>query len=146
MATPLHFGPVLVLLGLAGCSGSAAETSGPVDPNAVEALRAHWHALQRRDWDAAYRGLHPELKKAGITPKRFADLQAKRRETPGFPNDITITGSEKAGDDAVVSFDLIVSLPGGGEQGSASHRRKATLRKSGNVWGLMTHDLLAIGP
>jgi hypothetical protein len=114
---------------------------------ASEVVLAHWRALQRREWKAAYDWLHPDLRTASFPLKRFTDLHAKRFKAKGFPHhDITIVGSEPMGDEVVVSFDVYSVPPGGGEPIVGSPRRRVTLRKSGDSWRLMTHDLLAIGP
>jgi hypothetical protein len=108
---------------------------------------AHWRALQRREWKAAYDWLHPDLRTARFPLKRFTDLHAKRFKAKGFPDhDITLVGSEPMGETVVVSFEVISAPPGGGEPVAVGPRRKATLRKAGGSWGLMTHDLLALGP
>src|SRR5438270_415899 len=130
MAMRLRLGLILGLLGSVGCSGSIGPTNGPVDPRAAEVLRAHWDALKRHDWKAAYARLHPELKAARFTLKNFTDLHTRRRGMECLHPDILITGSERVGDDVVVSFDLLVIPHGGGEQVSVPPRRKATLRKS----------------
>jgi hypothetical protein len=145
MATLLRLGPVLLRLGCLGCSGSVAQTDRPVDPNAVEALRAHWVALQRRDWRAAHDRLHPVLN-AKFTLKKFTDFHAKRRKSGGIPQAIDVVSSEGLGDDVIVSFDALYAPPEGGPAVPVPPRRRATLRKSGGSWCLMTPDVLAIGP
>jgi hypothetical protein len=142
----LRVATVLILLCSPGCWGISEQAGKPADPKAVEVLLAHWQALQRREWRAAYDRLHPDLKTAGFTLKRFTALQAKRPGSNGFPRDIRIAGSEQTGDDLVISFDLLSLPPGGGSPVAISPRRKATLRRSGDSWGLMTHDLLALRP
>ena len=138
-------GTVLFLVCFPGCS-EPTHTPRAADKGAVEVLSAHWSALQRRDWKAAYDRLHPDLKTAKYTLKQFTGFHAKRRGSNGFPQDIKITGSEQTGDDAVVSFDVLYAPPEGGEAVAVPPRRKVALRKSGAAWGLATHDLLAVGP
>ena len=58
---------------------------------------------------------------------------------------ILVTGSERSGDDVIVSFDALFAPPGGGEPVPVPPRRKVRLRRSGETWALMTHDVLAIG-
>jgi hypothetical protein len=108
-------------------------------------LLAHWRAIQRGNWRTAYDALHPDLKAAGLTLKRFTDLHVRRLKSKSLPQDIKIAGVERKGDDVVISFDLLSAPQGGGEPVAVSPRRKATLRKSGSSWGLRTHDLLAVG-
>jgi hypothetical protein len=139
-------GTLLLLLCSLGCSGSPAQTGQVADPKPVEVLSAHWDALQRRDWRAAYDRLHPDLKTARLTLKRFTALHDKRLKSKGFPQDIKIAGSEQTGDDVVVSFDVLYAPPEGGEAVVVPPRRKVTLRKTGSTWGLATHDMLAVGP
>ena len=147
MALRLLIGLVLLVLGSSGCGWSQAPVSEAGDPAASEVVLAHWRALQRREWKAAYDWLHPDLRTARFPLKRFTDLHAKRFKAKGFPHhDITIVGSEPMGDEVVVSFDVYSVPPGGGEPIAGSPRRRVTLRKSGDSWRLMTHDLLAIGP
>ncbi len=64
----------------------------------------------------------------------------------GAPQSIEIAGSEQTGDDVVVSYDLCATPAGAAESVAILPRRKATLRKSGDSWGLMTHDILTIRP
>jgi hypothetical protein len=136
-------GLVFVGLGLIGCSASITAPNGTADPAGSEALRAHWEALQRRDWKVAYAGLHPSLKTRAFGLRKFTDIHAKRPRDSRFPLDIRITGSEQAGDDIVVSFDLRVVSEGAGEPVASPLRHKVTLKKSGERWGLMTSDILA---
>jgi hypothetical protein len=147
MATRLRMSLVFLLLGAPGCGPFEAQVGAPGDPEAAEAMLTHWAALQRRDWKAAYDRLHPDLKTAKLPLKRFADFHARRFKAKGFPHHhIKITGSERVGDDVVLSFDVISAPPDGAEPVAVAPRRKAKLRKSGGSWGLMTHDLLAIRP
>jgi hypothetical protein len=126
---------------------SQARVSEPGDPEAAEVVLAHWAALQQRDWKAAYDRLHPDLKTIAFPLKRFTDFHSRRLKLKGFTHhDIKVAGSERRGDDVVVSFDVSSVPPGGGEPVAVPPRRKAMLRKSRDSWGLMTHDLLAIGP
>ena len=47
----------------------------------------------------------------------------------------------------VVSYDVLFAPPpGGGEPVGVPPRRRATLKESGDTWGLTTRDLLAAGP
>jgi hypothetical protein len=133
-------------VGLIGCSDSVTRPNAPADPEAGEALRSHWEAMQRRDWKAAYSGLHPSLKTAKFTLKRFTDIHARRPRGGGFPQGIRITGLERAGDDMVVSFDLLVVSEGGGEPVVSPRGRRAMLRKVGDQWRVMTSDILAAKP
>jgi hypothetical protein len=116
-----------------------------VDPEVAEVMRAHFAALQHGEWRKAYERLHPDLKEAGFSLKRFTELHARRLKSKSLPQDINIAGSARRGDNVVVSFDLLSAAQGGGEPVAVLPRRRATLRKTGNSWGLMTHDLLAVG-
>jgi hypothetical protein len=127
-----------------GCQGPAGQSGNPGDPKASEALLAHWQAMHKGDWRGAYERIHPDLKAAGLTLKRFTALHAKRLTMKGAPQKIEIAGSEQAGDDIVVSYDLYAVPAAGGEPVAITPRRKATLRKSGSSWALMTHDILTI--
>jgi hypothetical protein len=142
----LQVGAALLLVGFPGCSEFSQQTGQSADPRPVEVLSAHWQALKRRDWRAAYERIHPDLKAAGLTLKRFTALHARRLERKGFPEDIRIVGLEQADDDVVVSFDVLHAPSEGAEPIAASPRRKVTLRKSDGRWALTTHDLLAVGP
>jgi len=135
-------GTVLLLLCPLGCSGSPGRTGEPGDPKARDVLLAHWEALHSGDWRGAYERIHPDLKAAGLTLKKFTALHARRLKMNGAPQNIEIAGSEQTGDDIVVSYDLCATPAGGGEPVAISPRRKATLRKSGDSWALMTHDIL----
>jgi hypothetical protein len=146
MSTRIRIGLVLLLLGAPGCGWSEAQVSEPGDPQAAEVVLAHWAALQKGQWKAAYDQLHPDLKADKRSLKRFTDLHARRLKAKGFPHDIKVVGSESTGDDVVVSFDVYAVPAGVGEPVAVSPRRRATLRKSGDSWGLMTHDILAVGP
>ena len=101
--------------------------------------------LQHGEWRTAYERLHPDLKKAGFSLKRFTDLHARRLKSKSLPQDVRIAGSDCIGDDVVVSFDLLSTPQGGSEPVAVPPRRRATLRKTASTWGLMTHDLLAVG-
>jgi hypothetical protein len=140
---------LLVLLPLLivppGCSGPGDPAAEPGDPKAVELLESHAAAIMRGDWRTAYARLHPELK-AALPLKRFTDFHARRRKSDGSPRAILVTGSERSGDDVIVSFDALFAPPGGGEPVPAPPRRKVRLSRSGETRTLMTHDLLAIGP
>lgn len=135
---PLLFGMIMA------CAGCQNQTSEPADPQATEVLRTHWEALQRRDWRTAYDRLDAGLRTPKFTLKHFTDFHTKRRGSEGFPKDIQIIGSERAGDDAVVSFDVLYVPPGGSTTVPTPIRHKVTLRKSGDSWGLRTHDILAL--
>jgi hypothetical protein len=133
------------LLPLSGCSRLDSPTWAPGDPMAVEALRAHWEALNRGDWKAAHARLHPDLR-AGITIRKFGDFHNRRRKLAALPQAIEVVGSESSDDQVVVSFDALYTPPGGGAPVAVPPRRKVALRKSGDSWNLMTHDVLAIKP
>jgi hypothetical protein len=135
---------LLLLSSAHGCSQPREHAGAPGDPKASDVVLAHWSALQKRDWRAAYGQLHPDLAAAGLTLKAFTQIHAKRSASKGLPQKIAIAGSEQTADAVVVSFDLLSIPPGGGEPVAVSPRRKATLRKSGQSWRLMTHDLLAL--
>jgi hypothetical protein len=145
MIVTFHIGAVLVLLSLIGCSGSPGKIGDPGDPQACEVLLAHFETLHRRDWRRAYEQIHPELKAAGLTLKRFTSLYDRRLKTKGAPEKIDVTGSEQSGDDVIVSFDVCAVPDSGGEPVAVSPRRKATLRRSGGSWALLTHDILSVG-
>jgi hypothetical protein len=136
---------MLLLVFHTGCSGPPAVSSEPGDPQAVEVLEKHWSALSRGEWQAAHNRLHPKLK-AEFSLKKFTAFHAKRRKSDGFPRAIKITGSERLGDDVIVSFDALFAPAGGGEPLPVPPRRKVCVRKSEDSWGLMTHDLLAVQP
>ena len=147
MATRFRIGLMWLLLSIPGCGSSEARISEPGDPEAAEVTLAHWAALQRREWKSAYDRLNPALKTIAFPLKRFAEFHSRRLKMKGLHHDrIKVVGSERMGDDVVVSFDVISVSPGGGEPVAVPPRRKVRLRKSGSSWGLMTHDLLAIGP
>jgi hypothetical protein len=135
----------LLLFVLTGCSGPSDRAVEPGDSKAVELLESHTAALLRGDWRAAYARLHPELKSA-LPLKRFSDFHARRRRSDGSPRAILVTGSERAGDDVIVSFDALFAPTGGGEPVPVPPRRKVRLRRSSETWALMTHDVLAVGP
>jgi hypothetical protein len=145
MSTRFRMSLVLLLLGAPGCGCSGDHVSEPGDPQAAEVVLAHWAALQKGDWEAAYARLHPDLKANKRSLKRFSDLHARRLKAKGLPHDIKVTESTRAGDDVLVSFDVYAAPPGGGEPVAVPPRRRATLRKVGGSWALMTHDLLAVG-
>ena len=93
----------------------------------------------------AYARLHPELK-AALPLKRFTDFHARRRKSDSSPRAIQVIGSERSGDDVIVSFDALFDPVGGGEPVPVPPRRKVRLRRLGESWALMTHDVLAVGP
>ena len=103
MLASFRIGMVLMLLCSLGCSGSVGQTQTgePGDPQASDVLLAHWEALHRGDWRAAYDCIHPDLKAAGLTLKRFTALHARRLKMNGAPQSIEIAGSEQTGDDVV---------------------------------------------
>jgi hypothetical protein len=140
---------LLVLLPLLivppGCSGPGKPTAELGDPKAVELLESHAAAIVRGDWRTAYTRLHPELK-AALPLKRFTAFHAGRRKSAGSPRAIRVVGSERSGDDVIVSFDTLFVQNGGGEPVPVPPRRKVRLRRSGEAWTLMTHDVLAVGP
>jgi hypothetical protein len=147
MAMRLGIGLLFLLLSSAGCRWSEALVNESGDPEASEVMLAHWAAVQRREWKSAYDRLHPDLKTAKFSLRRFAEFHSRRLKARGFPHhDIKVAGSERIGEDVVVSFDVISVPAGGGEPVAVPPRRRATLRRSGGSWGLMTHDLLAIRP
>jgi hypothetical protein len=144
MIATFRIGAVLSLLCSIGCSGSAGKIVEPGDPRACEALLAHFDALHKRNWRRAYEQIHPELKSAGFSLKRFTSLYDRRLKMKGAPERIDITGSEQTGDDALVSFDVCAVPDSGSEPVAIPPRRKATLRRSGGSWALLTHDILSI--
>jgi hypothetical protein len=128
----------------AGCSepgGLAAEAG---DPKAVKLLESHAAAVVRGDWRTAYTSVHPDLK-TRLPLKRFTDFHARRRKSGGTPRGIQVIGSEQSGEDVVVSFDALFDPTGGGEPVPVPPRRKVRLRRVGESWALMTHDVLAVG-
>jgi hypothetical protein len=144
MIATFRIGAVLVLLCLIGCSGSPAKIGDPGGQQASEVLLAHFEALHRGDWRRAYEQMHPELKSAGFSLERFTSLYDRRLKMKGAPEKIDITGSEQIGDDVIVSFDVCAAPHSGGVPVAISPRRKATLRKSGGSWSLLTHDILSV--
>lgn len=78
--------------------------------------------------------------------KRFTDLHTRRRKSGDPPRAIRVVGSEQSGDDVIVSFDVLFTPNGEGEPVPVPPRRKVRLRRSGETWSLMTHDMLADGP
>jgi hypothetical protein len=128
-----------------GCSGPASPAAEPGDPKAVELLESHAAAIMRGDWRMAYARLHPELK-AALPLKRFTDFHARRRKSDSSPRAIQVIGSERSGDDVIVSFDALFAPTDGGEPVPVPPRRKVRLRRSGEAWTLMTHDVLGVGP
>ncbi len=131
-----------------GCSETTESPGEPGDPRAAEALTAHFEALKRGDWKAAYEQVHPDLKRGGdmpLTVAAFTQIQSKRRAADGLPDELRIVDSMRSGDDVIVAFDLVDRPAGGGEPVVLTPRRRATLREAGGVWRLMTHDLLALG-
>ncbi len=137
--------PLLLLIAPPGCSGPGEPAAEPGEPKAVEFLESHATALLRGDWRTAYARLHPEVK-AALPLKRFTDFHARRRRLDSSPRAILVTGSERSGDDVIVSFDALFAPPGGGEPIPVPPRRKVRLRRSGETWALMTPDVLAVGP
>jgi hypothetical protein len=129
----------------AGCSGPAEPAAGPGDPKAVEFLESHAAAIMRGDWRTAYVSLSPELK-ATLPLKRFTDFHARRRKLAGSPGAIQVIGSERSGEDVIVSFDGLFAPSGGGQPVPVPPRRKVRMRRLGASWALMTHDILAVGP
>jgi hypothetical protein len=127
-----------------GCSGLGAPTAEAGDPKAVEILQSHAAAVLRGDWRTAYAPLHPDLK-ATLPLKRFTDFHARRRKSGGSPREIQVMGSERSGEDVIVSFDALFGPAGGGEPMPVPPRRKVRLRRVGESWALMTHDVLAVG-
>jgi hypothetical protein len=130
---------------LSGCSGQVAPAAASGDPKAAELLDSHAAAVIRGDWRTAYAGLHPDLK-ATLPLKRFTDFHARRRKSGGSPRAIQVVGSEQAGDDVIVSFDALIAPPEGSDPVPVPPRRKVRLRRVGESWALMTHDVLAVGP
>jgi hypothetical protein len=128
-----------------GCSGPGDPAAEPGDPKAVELLESHAAAIMRGDWRAAHAHLHPELK-AALPLKRFTNFHAKRRKLAGTARAIQVIGSERSGEDVIVSFDALFDPAGGGEPVPVPPRRKVRLRRLGESWALMTHDVLAVGP
>jgi hypothetical protein len=145
-ARVIQFAVVLLSVWVSGCSDPHRLAGVPGDPNAAEVLSAHWAALQRGDWKTAYDCLHSELRSTKCNLKQFIAFHSRRRKTGGFPRDIKIVGSEQVGDDVEVAFDVLHVPPEGGVPVAVSPRRKVNLRRSGATWGLLTTDLLAVGP
>jgi hypothetical protein len=135
---------VLLLAVPPGCTGTGDPVAQPGDPKAVALLESHAAALFRRDWSAAYASLHPEVKSV-LSQKHFSDIHAKRRKAGRFPTSILITGSERSGDDVIVSFDVLYSAADGGAPVAVPPRHKVCVRRSGVDWALLTHDVLAAG-
>jgi hypothetical protein len=133
-----------VLLVPPGCSRLGNPAAEPGDPKAVELLESHAAAVVRGDWRAAYAGLHSEIT-SSLPLKRFSDFHAKRRKLAGTPRAVQVTSSERSGDDVIVSFYALFDPTGGGEPVPVPLRRKVRLRRLGGTWGLMTHDLFAVG-
>ncbi len=138
-------GLALLLPTLTGCTGPDLPATNPGDPNAIEVLEAHCTALRRGDWRAAHDQLHPDLR-ARIKLGKFTDFHSKRRKAVDFPRAIEVVNSEILGHEATISFDALYAPPGGGTAVAVPPRRKVTLRKSGDTWKLMTHDVLAVRP
>lgn len=137
---------ILLALGTAGCSGTSAQSGGPPEPEAEQVLLKHWQALQRRDWPAAYELFHPEVTKKKLSLKLFTKMQESRRKRTANLADLRVLTSERAGDDVTVTFNVLAIPAGGGEPVPVSPTHRAMLRKSGEAWRLMTHDLLASAP
>jgi hypothetical protein len=145
MVVSLRIGAVLLLFCSIGCSESAGiKNAQPGDPQASEVVLAHFDALRKSDWRRAYGHIHPDLKATGFSLKRLTSLYDRRLKMKVAPEKIDVTGSEQAGDDVVVSFDVCAAPAEGGEPVAVPPRRKVTLRKSGNSWALLTHDILTI--
>ena len=124
-----RIGSIVVLFGTLGCSSSSGTVFGTRAARAVDVLQSHWKALQRRDWRAAYNVIHSEIKKAGFNLQRFTALHARRRESPGFPDDIRVVGSQQMDNSITVSYRLGLPFAGSGVPIVVPPRRKATLRK-----------------
>jgi hypothetical protein len=135
---PLAFAPL-------GCSGPVSLAAEPGDPKAVELLKSHAAAVVRGDWRTAYASLHPDVK-AALPLKRFTAFHARRRKSDGSPRAIPVIGSERSGEDVIVSFDALFAPPGGGEPVPVPPRRVVQMRRSGESWALMTHDIFAVTP
>jgi hypothetical protein len=138
-----RLGPALLLSALTGCAGPDLPTAKPGDPKAVEALEAHCTALRHGDWRAAHNQLHPDLR-AMINLRKFTDFHSRRRKSVDFPRAIEVVNSETSGHEVNISFDALYAPPGGGSAVAVPPHRKVTLRKSGDSWKLMTHDVLAV--
>jgi hypothetical protein len=139
-------GLVLLATCFTGCAGPQQPAGVPGDTKAAEVLSAHWAALQRGDRKSAYEQLHPELRSSKFLLKQFTTLHAGRRKAKALPQDIKIVEAQQAGEDVIVSFDVLHVPSEGGEPVAVPPRRKVTLRKTAGTWGLLTSDLLAIGP
>ena len=135
--TPLSF------MVLAGCSCPINPATEAGDPKAVELFESHADALLRGDWRAAHAGLHPDLKTL-LPLNRFTEFHARRRKSDNSPRAVLVAGSERSGDDVLVSFDALFAPTGGGEPVSVPPRRRVRLRRSGETWALMTHDVFAV--
>jgi hypothetical protein len=132
-----------LLLTLSGCSEPGGPATEASDPKAVQLLESHVSAIRRGDWRTAYSRLTPELK-GKITLNQFIKLHAKRKKPDAFPRAIQVVGSERSGDDVIVSFDALFAPAGAGQLVPTPPRRKVRLRRSGETWNLMTHDVLAV--
>ena len=85
MIVSFRVGMVLMLLCSLGCSGSVGRPGEPGDPKVRDVLLAHWEAMHSGDWRGPTRLIHPDLKAAGLTLKRFTALHAERLKMKGVP-------------------------------------------------------------
>lgn len=133
----------LFLLWCTGCTQPPTATPEPGDPTTVVAFEAHWAALRRGDWRGAYGRVHPDLR-AKMTLGKFTQFHSRRRKSDGYPQAVKIVSSETSGQDVMVSFDVLSAVPGVDAPAVVPPRRRVCLRKSGDSWNLMTHDILAV--
>jgi len=89
--------------------------------------------------------IHSEIKRAGLDLKRFTALHARRRGSPGFPHDIRIVGSQQMDSSITIAYGLVYLSPESGMPKVVPPQRKATLKREGGSWRLITHDILTTG-
>ena len=140
-----RLGLALLFPALTGCTGPDLPATKPGDPKAIEALETHCSALRRGDWRAAHEKLHPDFQ-AMFKLGKFTEFHSRRRKSVDFPRAIEVVNSEISGHEVNIAFDALYAPPGGGTAVVVPPRRKVTLRKSGDTWKLMTHDVLAVRP
>jgi hypothetical protein len=119
-----------LLLGAVGC-GRPAEPAPP-DTGAKDAARGYFDAVIRRDWPAAYAGLHPDTTKSLPAADFARRAEAYRRQLGFEPTAVHLRTCEENGDRATARVELTGS-------GSGRHRYKdaVTLRNEGGKWLLV---------